>query len=42
VLPTVESWQSLGLVSTGKSFSDLQGIRFVDVRPDTLYVLLHC
>jgi len=28
----VEYWQHLGIVSSGKSFGDLTGIRFVDVR----------
>ena len=39
VLPTVESWQALGIVSTGKSFPDLQGIRFVDVSFSLPYIL---
>ena len=37
VQSVVESWQSLGVVSSGKSFPDLQGIRFVDVS-----VLMRC
>ena len=28
----VEYWQHLGIVSSGKTFGDLTGIRFVDVR----------
>lgn len=30
----VEMWQHLGIVSSGKSFADLDGIRFVDINGD--------
>ncbi|KAH8586344.1 hypothetical protein B0O99DRAFT_702959 [Bisporella sp. PMI_857] len=34
VLPTVAHWQNLGIVSSGKTFNDLSGIRLVDINGD--------
>lgn len=34
-----EFWENLGIVSSGKTFPDLEGIRFVDVSFSTLVLI---